>query len=338
MSGRQRLIVVAGIAISAIFLLIAFNGLNPGAVWTHIQAANPFLILFACAWFFVSTYVIALRWQSLMRAVKPVSVGELFQLVCITYMGNNVYPLRAGEALRVALLSHAHKIPIARNAMIVLLERLFDALVMVTFIIGGLLFVPIADERVKSAVNVLAPLFVVALAAFFVVALRPELLRTILGAVTRILPGKLGHMVENLGEDVIAGLGCLRSPADLFKGVFYSYLSWLLGATVYWIVAYAFNLTVDFPTMVLMVGLINLAGLIPASPGQFGVFESLGKLVLMAVGAAETQAVAVTLAIHIVIWLPVTILGFIFLARRGLGWNAIAHAGDLQNEAKAAAS
>lgn len=335
MSGRQRLFAFLGIVISVIFLLFAFIGLKPGEVWTQIQAANPFLILFACAWYFTGVFVIALRWQALLRAVKQVPISELFQLVCITYMGNNVYPMRAGEALRVALLSRSRQIPLARNAMIVLLERLFDGIVMVTFVIVGLLLVPVADERVRQAVNILAPLFFLALAAFFVVALRPELLRFFLKNATRILPGKLGQMVDNLGEDIIAALGCLRSPSDLLKGALFSYLSWMFEASTYWIVSMAFNLQVDYPTMLLTLGVINLASLIPASPGQFGVFESFGKLVLVAVGIPEDRAIAFVVTIHLVIWLPVTVVGFIMLARRGLGWGAITHASTLQKEAAA---
>lgn len=336
MSGRQRLITVIGIAVSAIFLLIAFNGLNPAAVWTQLQAANPIPILIGCVWYFTGVFVISLRWQSLLRSVRSVPIRELFQLVCITYMGNNVYPMRAGEALRVALLSRSRNIPIARNAMIVLLERLFDGVVMVTFVVIGLLFVEVSDERVRTAVNILAPAFILVTAAFFLVALRPELLRSILKLVTRLLPAKLAHVIENLGEDIIAALGCLRSPADLLKSVVFSYGSWMLEASTYWIVSQAFNLGVDYPTMLLTLGVVNLASLIPASPGQFGVFEFFCILVLTTVGIAEPQASAFAVTIHLVIWLPVTVAGFIFLARRGLGWGAITHASDLEKEAAAA--
>lgn len=336
MSGRQRLIALVGIAVSAIFLLIAFNGLNPGAVWTQIQAANPLPILIACVWYFTGVAVISLRWQSLLRSIKFVPFTELFQLVCITYMGNNVYPMRAGEALRVALLSRSRNIPIARNAMIVLLERLFDGIVMVTFVVVGLLFVEVSDERVRTAASILAPAFFIALAIFFVVALRPELLRSIIKFVVRILPGKLGAIVENLGEDIIAALGCLRSPADLFKSAIFSYISWMFEASTYLLVASAFNLPVNYATMLLTLGVVNLASLIPASPGQFGVFEFFCIMVLTAVGIGEAQASAFAVTIHLVIWLPVTVVGFIFLLRRGMGLGAITHAGELQNETAAA--
>jgi hypothetical protein len=36
-----------------------------------------------------------------------------------------------------------------------------------------------------------------------------------------------------------------------------------------------------------------------------------------------------------VIWLPVTLVGFAFLARQGLGWNALTHARDLEDKVAA---
>ncbi len=44
--------------------------------------------------------------------------------------------------------------------------------------------------------------------------------------------------------------------------------------------------------MTLVVGVVNLAGLIPASPGQLGVYEFFASTVVIAVGIGEVQALA----------------------------------------------
>jgi uncharacterized membrane protein YbhN (UPF0104 family) len=102
---------------------------------------------------------------------------------------------------------------------------------------------------------------------------------------------------------------------------------------VYWLVSFAFNLNVGYPVMLLVVGVVNLAGLIPASPGQIGVFEFFVRTVLMAVGVDEATATAYALVVHVVIWLPVTLVGFYFLARQGLNWQAVTHARELEQPA-----
>jgi len=333
MSRNQRLIVILGLAISAIFLGIAFYRLNPTAVWEYIRGANPFLMLFAAFWYFTSVAGISLRWQSLLNATKPVRFSKLFQLVCITYMGNNVYPLRSGEILRVVLLQRDENVPLASGGIVALTERIFDGIVMLTFVLVALLLLNVTSPELRQVALITAPIFIIALLVFFLLALKPNLLRGLIARVSHLLPGKVGALAEKLGEDVIAGLEGLRTPRDLAKTVFYSYFCWMLEASTYWIVSFAFNLNVPYPAMLLAVGVVNLAGLIPASPGGFGVYEFFGVLALSAVGIDKTQATAFILVNHLVIWLPVTLVGFAFLIRRGLGLGAVAHVDQLEKEA-----
>jgi len=333
MSRNQRLIVILGLGISALFLAIAFYGLNPAAVWSYIQQANPLPLVLAAGWYFTGVAVISLRWQYLLRATKFVSFGKLFRLVCIAYMGNNVYPLRSGEILRVVLLQRDEKVPLASGGTVVVTERVFDGIVMLTFVIVSLAVLNVASPDLRSIALITAPIFIVALLSFFALALKPNILRRLIALVSRILPGRLGALALKLGEEVIAGLDGLRSPADLAGTVFFSYASWMLEASTYWLVSFAFNLHVDYATMLLVVGVVNLAGLIPASPGQFGVYEYFVILALGAVGVDKTQATAYALAVHVVIWLPVTLAGFYFLIRRGLGLDAVTHTERLEKEA-----
>ncbi len=98
----------------------------------------------------------------------------------------------------------------------------------------------------------------------------------------------------------------------------------------------AFDIHTGYAVALLAVASVNLAGLIPASPGQLGVYEFFASTVLIATGVGEVLAVAYAIVVHVVIWLPVTLVGFFFLIRQGLSLAAITRAQEL--EAKAAAS
>ncbi len=335
MTRNQRLIVIIGLAISAVFLGIAFYGLNPATVWDTIRQAKPLPLLIAVFWYFTGVAVISLRWQALLRATKLVPFGKLFRLVTIAYMGNNVYPLRSGEMLRIVLLQRGQGVPIASGGTVVVTERIFDGIVMLTFVLFGLATLNVTSPELRTVAMISAPIFIIALVIFFGLALQPNILRRLIALISRILPGKLGELVLKLGEEVIDGLEGLRSPGDLVKTVIFSYASWMLEASTYWIVSFAFNLNVSYSVMLLVVGVVNLAGLIPASPGQFGVYEYFVSLALGAVGIAKTEATAFALTVHLVIWLPVTLVGFYFLIRRGLGLDAVAHVDRLEKEAAA---
>lgn len=324
----------AGIIISVIFLRLAFMNLKLDQVWSAIQQIRLEWLLPATVAFFASVIIIALRWGYLLRSIKPISLQNLTQLVLIGYMGNNVYPFRTGEILRVLLLKRSHDVPLATTTTTIVVERIFDGLTLLGFILVSLLFVNIQSPEIRSITTIATPIFIVATAVFLALALRPGLLRQLLNFAVRPLPSRVSERVVRLGEDFIKGLEGLRSPADLAGTVITSIGTWAVQGLVYWMVAAAFGMQLDYMVMLLVVGVVNLAGLVPASPGQIGVFEFFTGLVLVAVGVDQTQATAYALVAHVVIWLPATLVGFYYLVRQGFGLDAITHAEQQTFESK----
>lgn len=319
----RRLIVLIGIAISAFFLWIAFRGLQPETFLDSLSSINPLWLIVAAMTYFFAVAVIAWRWQFLLRAVKFVPLLPLSQIVAIGYMGNNVYPLRAGEALRLFLLKRNHDVPITGAATTVVIERIFDGIVMLSFILLGLLLVDVTSEQIQLVLSIATPIFVIAVIVFFTLAMFPKILEALIEQIAKFLPDALAKLVLSLSEGVLAGLQSLRSPIHLLGAILTSYSTWAIEAVVYWMVMWAFGLELGYPVALLVVGTVNLAGLIPASPGQVGVYEFFASAVMTAVGVAQNTALAYAVVVHLVIWLPVTLVGFGFLVRYGLGWRAI---------------
>lgn len=330
MNRNRWLMAGAGIAISLIFLWLAFRNLHPEQVWESIRQADALVLIAAALWFFVSLVIIALRWKFLLNTAQRISLGDLSKLVSIGYAGNNIYPFRSGEVLRILLLQRNHGVPVVKGTTTVIVERVLDGLVMLTFVLIPLRISDTSSEEVRLVASIAAPVFLAALVIFFVLAARPDWLRRLYALISRVLPKKVDALASRLMEDFITGLDGLRSPADLAGTILSSYASWLLHVGVYWLVALAFGMNTDWLTLLLVVGVVNLAGLIPASPGQFGVFETLAAAVLVASGVSELQAVAYALTVHMVIWLPVTLLGLFFLLQQGLNFSAITRAQQLE--------
>lgn len=329
-AARTRWIVLFGILISAVFLFLAFRGLQPQQFLSTLGTVNILLLLVGAAVYFLAVAIIALRWQFLLRAVQFVPLWPLTQIVAIGYMGNNVYPLRAGEALRIYLLKRNHNVNAASSATTVIVERAFDGIVMLTFIIVSLLLLDIESDEISLVLNAAAPIFGLAVLAFFTLAAFPDLLRRLVQQVAKRLPHTLGGLLLRLSDGVLTGLGGLRSPLQLAGAVIASYATWSVEALVYWIVMQAFGLGLSYPVALLVVGTVNLAGLIPASPGQVGVYEFFASAVLVAVGIERETALAYAIVVHLVIWLPITLAGFGFLVQQGLGWRAITHANEME--------
>ena len=58
----------------------------------------------------------------------------MFPITCIGYMGNNIYPARAGEVLRAVVLKRRENVPISASLATIIVERIFDGVVMLAFV------------------------------------------------------------------------------------------------------------------------------------------------------------------------------------------------------------
>lgn len=332
-SNRQRIAVLFGLVVSAVFLALAFQGLQPQAVLDSLDNLNVPLLLLATLTFFPSMLAIAWRWQFLLDVVGHVRLWALNEIVAVGYMGNNVYPLRAGEALRVYLLKRNHNLPVTPSLTTIIVERVFDGIVMLSFIVLGLQLADVPSEEVRTVAAVATPIFAVGVVVFFGLAAVPQLFRAIVARITGFLPDLIAEKIVALSDDVLSVFEGLRSPVQLFGTVFASYLTWAIQGVIYWLVLLAFGLDLGFGVALLVVGTVNLAGLIPASPGQIGVYEFFASTILIAVGVSQDRALAYALVVHVIIWLPVTVYGFVLLARLGLNWQSIARAQELEAQA-----
>ena len=107
-------------------------------------------------------------------------------------------------------------------------------------------------------------------------------------------------------------------------------MTWAIEAAVYWIVMFAFGLDLSFAVALLVIGTVNLAGIISASPGQVGVYEFVVSTILIAVGIPAAVAASYAIVVHLVIWVPTTLLGFLLLLRQGMRFADIKRAGELE--------
>lgn len=335
MNRRRQLFFVLSLLISAAFLFLAFRGLNPAAVWDSIRSAQFGWLLIGFMISFAVRIVITRRWKFLIDGIQPVPYSRLYELVNIGYMGNNIYPFRAGEVLRCVLLRQSHRVPLAQSGVSILVERAFDGIVMVTFVLVGLITLNIDSEILQRGAVITGIWFFAATLMFFFLALRPALFRRVAGWVAGRLPESIGKRISGLVEDIISGVVGLRSPRDLIGAVLTSYLAWMIEAGAYLAVAIAMNkaeVPVNYVLMLIAVGAVNLGQIIPSSPGGLGIFEFFASTVLIAFGAPEADALAYALLVHVIIWLPPTLHGFYALGRQGLKLSAVARASEMERE------
>lgn len=315
---RQKGRTLLGFLISAIFLYWALRGLDLRSFWQEVRSAQYAWLIPGVMAYFVGVWVRTWRWHYLLRPLKEVPIASLFPVVCIGYAGNNIYPARAGELLRAYILKQQADIPVSANLATVVVERLFDGLVMLAFVVFALPFTQFGSAYNNYVIGFSA-LFLGALILFLILAARPAWMQIVLDRVLLWwLPARFHEKVSTLAARFLDGLASLRNGRDVVMLFFTSVLIWLLETLKYWFVMHAFPFAVPFTVLMLMNGIVNLTTTLPGAPGHIGTFDAPGIKVLTSFGVPQSLATSYTLVLHVALWLPITLLGLYYLWRSHL--------------------
>ncbi|MEQ1638519.1 MAG: lysylphosphatidylglycerol synthase transmembrane domain-containing protein [Methylococcales bacterium] len=271
-------------------------------------ALLAFLIGYACR---------IARWQVMLKRDNP----QLRWLDCAgpllaSFAANNVLPFRAGDVMR----TFAFNKQLGSNSSTVLatlfVERLLDLLMVLVLLGGALVFFELDVNRF-AGVGAAALIFlaIAILTVLFFPRLFMPLANLVSNTVTRFLPdfgAKLGSWIENalLTLDHLSGAGIMSNLIG------WSLAAWLAEGGVFLYSAVALSaLPAPFASwLALPVG--TLATLIPSTPGYVGTFDYFIVRAMTALNNPLTAATAYALLVHIVLWLPPTLIGGLYLLLR----------------------
>jgi uncharacterized protein (TIRG00374 family) len=243
------------------------------------------------------------RWQELLQhnGARP-SRADTYSLVAVGYLGNNVLPARAGDALRVYFLTPRARTDARTVIGTIVAERLLDVVLLVGLfvilaygVLGGV-DVPSAGRFLFAALIVACVLALLAAAAF--VLHRRGHLRHVL------------RFLAPMGAATLRMRG--RHGAALLA---WSALIWGMEWGAWWLTAQAAGLDLGLLDIGYLMGLATIFVLVPSGPGYVGTFDAALVFGLHALGHTES-ALSYLLLLRFVVAVPITLLGLAALASR----------------------
>ncbi|MFN2617115.1 MAG: lysylphosphatidylglycerol synthase transmembrane domain-containing protein [Thermoleophilaceae bacterium] len=266
----------------------------------------------------IATVLRGERWHRILQLTGvEVSRTDAYGLTTVGYMGNNVLPARAGEMLRVVLLSK--RADAGKRALLgtVVAERILDAAalgaIFLAVVYGVLRNTTLPSDRPLVAAGVVLVVLALALVALQVLRRRGAL-------------GRFREFIRPLAGGPRALLS--RSGLVLLLG---SLLIWAVEASVYLSIARATELH-DLSGMgaLYLVALTNLFAMLPAAPGYVGTFDAAVVFGVKAVGGAGSAPVSYLLLLRFVLFVPITVVGLVVLVVRYGGWARLRAAARLE--------
>ncbi len=300
--------------------------MNLGEVWQRLRGVKPLPLLASVLVVTASFPARTIRWRYLLRSEgNALPFMPLWHATAIGFMANNVLPARAGEFARAYAARRLTGVRFSTAFASIAVERVMDgitlaALLMVGIWAGGFASGTAVGGVTLGGVAQGAGLFFGALLliALFLVHWPRPALRIAQRITHALLPRRWAGRITEILEGLLSGLDALRSPRQFVIITFWSLVVWLVAAASFWLAFQAFEIDVPWSAALLLQGLIAFGVALPSSPGFFGPFEAIIRVVLALYGIEAGLAVSYAVGYHLAGFIPITLLGLWSLSRAHL--------------------
>lgn len=308
-------------------------------VWLAMKEVDLLWLIPAILIYFLAIWVRTSRWALLMKPIKQCTTRRFFPIYVISYMANNILPLRIGDFYRAYIVGKKEQVSKGASLVTIGVERIFDGLTMLVLLFLSVLFYPVEDPTVKLAIQVGAIIFLIALFVCYLVVLNKKWAQWIFDRLLGFAPERLHPRLTVVFANFFKGLDSLRGAKDILLVASFSLFTWLLEAASYMTVLWAFGFWGGFHVAVSTMAFVNLFIIVPAAPGYFGPFETACIIILGKSGYGsvtqftENIAAAYALILHVLVqWLPTTLLGLFYMWREHLSFKEIKDNSELPSE------
>lgn len=332
---RNRILFALGLLIGALLLWLAIRGADTQQIayalrtQTNFWYAIPFIV--ALLLFF---WLKALRWGYLLTMAEPGTLNDRFASVLIGYTGNLILPAQMGELVRTYILAKRLRTPVMPIFTSIALERIFDLIAMLVFLLGAILYSGQSFPWMRTLGFTLAVLILAGLAACYIYVVHTRLVLRMTATATGFLPAGLRQRLLDLLEQGATGIGSLRRPALLLKILVSSCLMWFAMAICAWLALIAVDIQLPFTVAVFILTVVIGGMMLPASPGFIGTIQFCFVLVLNHYGIAKEQAIVASLFYHLLISVPILLMGYTLVLKMGYSAAQLRREADKINSVK----
>jgi uncharacterized protein (TIRG00374 family) len=334
MAPRNRTLRVAiSLGLAALLLVLFLRTLDFAAVGRAIAAAHVGWLILATACGLVATPLFrSWRWGFLLRKAGRPSFWDLNSATSIGFAASTLLPARAGEIVRPVALAKTAGLPVAPCLASIALERLIDLVTCVSlFVFYALNWAPEMTGDAAGRFLLLRRSAIVAgagtligLAVLAFLAAKPERTDRFVKPLLRPLPARIGARLEAVLLSFLDGLGALGSVRNVAVVAASSFVLWLLICLQIHATLRAFDLVFPFPVAFFVLTWAILGLFIPTPGGVGGYHTAVAYALTGFYGVSKNTAAAFALVSHALSFVPITLIGLVFLVAGGFSLKSLA--------------
>ncbi len=307
-------VLVSGLLLAIIVWTIDVREAVRALAAADIRWIGPALVLLG-----ISLGIRAWRWRFIMAPVKLINTHRLFSAMMIGFMGNNLLPARAGEFMRAYVIGKTQRVSVSASLATVVIERLFDGLTLLAMLLVSVLVLhfPVESERLTHHIRTAGWLafgfYLAVLAVCVLLLLYQAPTRRGILAVLSFLPERWRAKAAQVLDGFVQGLEVVRGGWHLVPILALSIVAWSIQAVAIWLVLLAFHLKLSLGAAFFILAVQSFGVMIPSSPGFIGTFHAASILAMTAYGVGREVALSASIVMHLLFFIPGTVVGLIYL-------------------------
>jgi hypothetical protein len=315
-----------GVLVSAFFIWFALSKIEDwGQFKESFLDADYIYIAPIVLSYFLAMLLRSWRWKYILDQSGKAGLGDVFAAILVCYMGNNVFPLRAGELMRVFLIAKQEpSISMSQALATVVVERLFDFIVMLMLLAVVLFTVPFPAEQAAlgdavRGFGAMTLLGSIGLLAFLIVLhLRTGAIAGWADKILAIGPASLREKAVAALKRFAAGLTIMGRPRALIAVTAMGVAIWMVNLVPVILTGLAFKIHTGFFGGLFIMVIGAAAASIPAAPGFIGTFHSFTQQAVVFITHTDpAAALSFAIVLHACYYFPMTLAGAVAAYAKG---------------------
>ena len=298
-------IILLWIFAAGIFYL-CLQSIDLDQAWNELSKATP-------SWLFLGVFfnacilgVWASLWYLLLPKKLSVPFIRVFQANSFMSTSCNTIPFPGGHAVGVIALARRAKVGHTVALSVLALDQLMEGFAKIFVLTLVAIFVPLPERMEQAILVFIAAIGFFASIMFYFAHKKPEARE---GQETVSFAGKVRAFVSRWS----AHLEVLRDMRIFSLGFLLALLMMFAQTLGIWAVQKSLNLDLPAWTPILVMGALNLATVLPITPGNFGVYEGAVFLVYQFCGLTPELALSLALLQHLCFLVPMVGAGYLVL-------------------------
>lgn len=269
-----------------------------------------------------------LRLKLIIDPVKNVKLTFLYPVFCIGMMSNLLMPYLTGQVARLYIISRKTNLKKTFVFTTTVIEVLFDGIAILSIVLLVSFFRVLPGQFKMWHFIVMAVVILSVTIMLFVLSRSRGTGHNIVHRLTAHLPDATRKKIDDVKTSFFSGLEFLRSTKHLFVVSALSIISWLVQASLVYLLILTFRFSISLWGAVLVTAVVTIMMTVVLSPWNIGTFQGATVAALKPFGIAKPEALAFSFLLHIFVYLPPILLGALFSLKEGLTFRELKDEGE----------